>query len=137
MTERPKVGLGVIVVKDSKVLLGQRLNAHGEGSWCPPSGHLEFGESWEECAIREVLEETGLKVKNITFVICTNDIFKEENKHYITIYVQAEWTSDEPKVLEPDKMIKWQWFDWNNLPQPLFLPVQHLVETGYDPNNQK
>ena len=73
--ERPKVGVGVIIVKEGKILLGERKNAHGEGTWCPPSGHLELGESYEECAKRETFEETGLQIKNLQFITATNDIF--------------------------------------------------------------
>lgn len=131
--ERPKVGVGVCVIKGDEVLLGQRLNAHGEGSWCFPGGHLEFGESWEACAKREVGEETGLKIGNIAFAGVTNDIFEIENKHYVTIYMKADWVNGEPEVLEPEKMIKWQWFSWDNLPQPLFIPMQNFVETGFRP----
>jgi 8-oxo-dGTP diphosphatase len=133
MQQLVRVGVGVCIVKDGQVLLGQRLNAHGDGSWSFPGGHLEFGETWEECAIREVAEETGLQIVNPHFVTCTNDIFTEENKHYITVYMQASWENGEPKVLEPNKMVKWQWFDWENLPSPLFIPMQHLVETGFRP----
>ncbi len=129
--KRPKVGLGVCVVKDGKVLLGQRLNAHGDGTWSFPGGHLEFAESFEECARREVAEETGLIIKNLRFVTATNDIFPKENKHYITIYVCADWSKGKPHVLEPDKMIKWQWFEWDELPQPLFIPLQNLIKTGF------
>ena len=63
MGERPKVGFGVFVMKEGKFLIGKRKNAHGEGSWSLPGGHLEFKESWEECAVREVLEEVGVKKK--------------------------------------------------------------------------
>ena len=73
--ERPKVGVGVIIVKEGKILLGKRKNAHGEGTWCPPGGHLELGESYEECAKRETFEETGLQIKNLQFITATNDIF--------------------------------------------------------------
>ncbi len=132
---RPKVGLGVCVVKDGQVLLGQRLHTtHGQGSWCFPGGHLEFGESWEDCARREVAEESGLQIGQPTFIVCTNDIFPEENKHYITIYMQAAWQAGEPKVLEPDKMVKWDWFDWEELPTPLFIPMQNLLKSGYRPH---
>jgi len=65
MDKKPKVGVGIIVIKDNKVLLGKRKNSHGEGSWCFPGGHLEFNESLENCAKREVLEETGIEIKNI------------------------------------------------------------------------
>jgi len=133
MDNRPKVGVGVCVVKDGTVLMGQRLNAHGDGTWSFPGGHLEFGESFEECAKREVAEETGLKIGDLTFVTCTNDVFIEENKHYITVYIKALWKSGEPQVLEPDRMVKWEWFDWDNLPSPKFLPLDHLIETGFRP----
>jgi 8-oxo-dGTP diphosphatase len=129
--DRPKVGLGVIILKDGKILFGQRLNAHGEGSWCVPGGHIEFGESFAECARRETLEETSIKIKNIKFVTATNDVFAKENKHYITIYVEAEWVSGQPKVLEPQKMIEWNWYPRGKHPKPLFLPMQNLLKTGY------
>ena len=133
MPNRPKVGLGVIIIKDNKVLLGQRKNAHGEGTWCPPGGHLEYRETWEECAERETLEETGIKIKNIRFGTVTNDIFTKEDKHYITISMLADYQSGEPEVMEPDKCEQWDWFTWDNLPQPLFVPIQNLLKKGYNP----
>jgi len=73
--KRPTVGIGVCIIKDGKVLLGKRINSHGEGSWSFPGGHLEMYETWENCAKREVLEETDLKIKNTRFAGVTNDIF--------------------------------------------------------------
>lgn len=137
MDERPSVGIGVCVIKGGKVLLGQRLNAHGAGSWSFPGGHLEFGETWSGCAVREVVEETGLKITNPVFAACTNDIFPKENKHYITIYMKAEWEKGDPQVLEPNKMVRWQWFNWNELPSPLFIPMQNLVNSGFRPLSNK
>lgn len=136
MNQRPKVGLGVCIVKDGKVLLGKRKNAHDEGSWCFPGGHLEFGESYEDCARRETAEEAGITIKNIRFVTATNDVFLQEQKHYITIYMLAEYDSGEVKVMEPGRQIGWQWFDWGNLPSPLFLPTQNLLKQGFNPFKQ-
>jgi 8-oxo-dGTP diphosphatase len=56
MEKRPAVGVAAIVTKNGKVLLGKRKGAHGEGSWAFPGGHLEFNESIEDCAKREVFE---------------------------------------------------------------------------------
>ena len=81
MEKSPKVGLGVFVVKDGKILFGKGKGAHGEGTWSLPGGHLEFNEYWEDCAKREALEETGLNVKNVRFLIATNDSFEKEGKH--------------------------------------------------------
>ncbi len=131
--KRPKVGVGVIVVKDGKALLGKRKNAHGEGSWSFPGGHLEFNESWEDCASRETMEETGIAIKNIRFGAATNDIFQSEGKHYITIFMLADYDSGEVKVMEPEKCERWEWFKWDNFPQPLFIPVQNLRKRNYNP----
>lgn len=64
---RPQIGVGVFVIKDGKFLMGQRRGSHGEGTWSVPGGHLEFGESPESTALREVFEETSLKIANIAF----------------------------------------------------------------------
>jgi len=126
MKKRPKVGIGVIINKDDKILLGKRINAHGEGTWSFPGGHLEFGESWEECAKREVLEETNLQISNLKFHAVTNDIFEEENKHYITIFMKCDFASGELQNMEPQKCEKWDWFSWDELPDKLFLPIRNL-----------
>ena len=130
--ERPKVGVGVIIVKEGKILLGERKNAHGEGTWCPPSGHLELGESYEECAKRETFEETGLQIKNLRFITATNDIFSIE-RHYVTISLIADYHQGIVEVKEPEKCETWQWFSFNDLPEPLFLPTQNLLKQGFNP----
>ena len=129
--DRPKIGVGVIVRKQGRVLLGERLSAHGSGSWQFPGGHLEFGESLEGCAAREVLEETGLVVGEIRPVTFTNDIFRVQNKHYVTLYMMADYLDGVPEVLEPEKCASWDWFAWDELPKPLFLPIQNLLKAGY------
>jgi len=131
--ERPKIGIGVCVIKDGKVLFGKRKNAHGQGSWCFPGGHLELNENIEDCAKREVLEETGLSIKNLRFGPYTNDIFEKEGKHYATLFVIADYDSGELKLMEPEKCEKWDWFKWEELPQPLFLSVQNLLKGKYNP----
>jgi len=126
--KRPKVGMGVFVFKDGRFLLGKRKNTHGEGSWCLPGGHLEFNEELEDCARREVLEETGVKIKNIRFCTVTNDIFRKEGKHYITIFMLSDWAKGTPKTMEPDKSEGWKWVTKETVPKPLFLPLTTLLK---------
>ncbi len=133
MKDRPFVGVAVIVVRNEKVLLGKRKGAHGSGAWAFPGGHLEFNESIEGCARREVFEETGLSIKNIEQAAFTNDMFKENNKHYVTLYVVCESEPGEPELKEPDKCDAWKWFFWNKFPEPLFLSLENLLDQGFNP----
>jgi 8-oxo-dGTP diphosphatase len=131
--DKPQIGIGVIVRKENRVLLGLRKNAHGEGTWSFPGGHLEFGEEVEGCAIREVLEETGARITIVRRGPFTNDMFKEERKHYVTLFVIADYESGVVEVREREKCQRWDWFEWKHLPQPLFLPIQNLLKTRFDP----
>lgn len=130
--QQVQVGVGVIIIQNAKVLLGKRLSKHGEATWGFPGGHLEYGETVEECAKREVLEETGITLRKLEQGPFTNDIFDE--KHYITLFVITHIDKAKPKVLEKDKCSEWEWFEWHELPDPLFLPIQNLVKIGFSPH---
>lgn len=119
--EKPqvRVGIGVFVFKDGKFLLGQRKGSHGSGTWSIPGGHLEFGESFEETAVREVYEETGLHIKNVRFGAVTNDILMDENKHYVSVWLLSDYGSGTERIMEPDKCNALEWHTFDDLPQPL------------------
>ena len=129
----PQVGVGVIVKKDGKVLLGKRKGKHGAGTWSFPGGHLEFMEHIEECAQRETFEETGIHIRKARVVTCTESFFKETHLHYVTVAVIADFESGELHVKEPDKFETWEWFDWEKLPEPLFLPTASFIEQEINP----
>jgi 8-oxo-dGTP diphosphatase len=121
MTNRlvPRVGIGVIVLRDGKVLLGKRKGAHGAGEYASPGGHLEHLESFAACAAREVREETGIEIGPIRFLRVLN-ITQYAPRHYIDIAFAADWVSGEPEVREPDRVESWGWYDLAHLPAPLF-----------------
>lgn len=123
----PKVGLGVMVLKDGKVLLGRRKGSHGEGEYAWPGGHLEYMESIVEAARREVREETGMEIKNVRFVRLMN-LKDYAPKHYVDIGIVADWESGEARVTEPNRCEGWAWYDIDNLPQPSFKPILFTVE---------
>ncbi|MGJ7603598.1 nucleotide triphosphate diphosphatase NUDT15 [Variovorax sp. LT1R20] len=125
------VGVGVIVLRHGKVLLGKRKGSHGAGTWSAPGGRLEFGESIQACAARELREETALDLGAVEPGPYTNDVFADVQEQYVTAFVVARQATGDPANLEPHKCEGWAWFDWNDLPQPLFAPLQSLVASGY------
>ena len=122
-----------MILKDGKTLLALRKGSHGAGEYAFPGGHLEFGESFEQAAKRETLEESGITIKNVQFATTTNDIYNNEEKHYITIFLISEYDHGEARIMEPEKASEMDWFEWKDLPSPLFLPVQTLVDSGFNP----
>ena len=127
------VGFGVMLVKDGKILLGKRHSdpekadseLHGEGTWTMPGGKLEYGESFEEGAKREVSEETGIQLDEVKVICINND--KNEYAHFVTIGLFADKFSGEAKVMEPDEIVGWKWFALDNLPTPLYFPSAKVI----------
>ncbi|HEY7415955.1 MAG TPA: NUDIX domain-containing protein [Ktedonobacteraceae bacterium] len=132
MSQQPQVGVGVIVRNGDCVLLLKRQNSHGDGTWSMPGGHLEYGESPQACAIREVEDEVGVQITDPTFLTITNDIFAHEGKHYVTIWIEGKYVSGEARVNSPREMSEVGWFPWNALPTPRFLPLENLLASGVD-----
>lgn len=123
----PRVGVGVVVLKEDRVLLGKRKGAHGAETWSTVGGHLEFGETIEECAARELAEETGLTALSLRLGPWVNDVI-EDDKHYVTIFVFVDKFEGELQLLEPHKCESWHWCELGALPYPLFPPVTSLIK---------
>ena len=88
MSDRPKVGIGVIIIKDSKVLMGKRKGLHGAGFWHFTGGHLELNESIEDCAV--VADVCELKVKDNSFTISAKGALNSTKSEYSSDEVQME-----------------------------------------------
>jgi 8-oxo-dGTP diphosphatase len=124
---RPFMGVALLLRKGDQVLLLKRSASHGEGSWCPPGGYLEFGERPDDAARREAREEVGVEVINLRFLAITNDLHPE-GKHHITIFFEGSIAVGEPSLATPSKdASEMGWFSWNCLPTPLFLSLEHLL----------
>src|SRR5262245_30352937 len=132
MTDRrPQVGMGVLVMRRGRVLLGRRRGSHGEGYYAAPGGHIEFGESVEQGARREVREETGLEIADLKLLSVGNYVFKREDgeRHYIDVDFICEAPAGEPQLAEPEKCVGWDWYDLDDLPQPLFIVTRRMIES--------
>jgi len=127
---RPKVGVSVILKCENNILLGRRKGSHGDNTWAFPGGHLELYEDAIECGKRELQEETGIDVSKYKPIELgyTNDIFEEEEKHYITLYVLYNVPKKlDAKLMEPNKCHEWNWFDINNIPESRFIPLSNYL----------
>jgi len=124
----PRVGVGCIVERDGKVLMSIRKSKHGRGYWSFPGGHLEFGETIEACAKRELEEETGLLASVIEPVTWVENPSLVGDRHYVTFLVFIKDYVGDPQTMEPDKHGDWQWFDWDALPEPLFATIPWFLE---------
>ena len=114
-------------MKEGKVLLGKRRGAHGEGQYAWPGGHMEYMESFEQCAKREVMEEAGIEIQNVRFLRVMN-LVQYAPKHYVDIGLMCEWKSGEVRVCEPDRCESWAWYDIDDLPRPLFHTIESYIE---------
>jgi 8-oxo-dGTP diphosphatase len=128
MTMRPGIGVGVIIKKEGKILLLKRKGAHGAGTWSLPGGHMEYGETPEQTAVREAKEETSLEVSNPKVIGITNDFMPDEGKHYFTIFVEADFLGGTAANAEPDSASDMGWFSKESLPSPLFIPLKNFLD---------
>jgi len=158
--ERPKVGVALCVwrerfvagdclksgqtgaVRDGRigrvyteVLMHERKGPHCGGLFGYPGGHLEYGEAWDTCAMRELYEECGreitVRAPRLWFV--HNSIYRDEGKHYVTIVMKAEWLEGEPMNMEPDRGGPWKWFSLDDMPKNLMLAIDYSVKGGLTP----
>ena len=141
--EIPRVGVACLLVgggplssqQDAKkILVGKRRGSHGSGTWQLPGGHLDHGEEWANCAARECLEETGLRVDPGTgrHVATANNVI--EGRHYVTLFVRFDVDMvdvGKPRVEEPDKCECWEWVAYSHeqVPRPRLPPLQDLLDS--------
>ena len=128
--KRPSVWTWVFVIKDWKILVWKRKSNLGDGTWSLPWWHLEFWETFEECGIRETLEESWVNIRNIKYLWISNDV--TENKHYVTIFMNCFYKWWEPHVTDFDEFYEWEWFDLKELPKNLFPIFENFLNDNFD-----
>ncbi|MFI5910019.1 NUDIX hydrolase [Dactylosporangium sp. NPDC051541] len=120
---RPYIGVQAIVRQHRQprtILLGLRKNVFGDGHWGLPGGHLEFGESFEAAARRELIEETGIAARQLYVWKLVNTPYRDT--HYVQIGVQVARYQGQIRNLEPEKCAGLRWWRLDDLPTPLFEP---------------
>ena len=124
---RPLVGVGVVFVREGQVFLARRKSALGGGSWGSAGGHLEFGETLEECARREAKEEFGVEVGELRY-LCVGNIIAY-GRHYLDVEFLGDIGEQEPRLMEPDAFEGCGWFPLQSPPEPLFLAMRYAIDS--------
>ena len=124
---RPLVGVGVVFVRERRVFLARRKGALGGGSWGSAGGHLEFGETLEDCARREAREEFGVEVDGLRYLCVSNIV--AYGRHYLDVEFLGDIGSQEPRLMEPDAFAGYGWFPLHSPPKPLFQAMGYAIDS--------
>lgn len=92
--QRPVPTVGVVCLRGDEVLLIKRGNPPRQGQWSLPGGRLEWGETLQAGALRELAEETGCQAEILGLVDVIDGVMT--TRHYIMIDYAARWTAGEP-----------------------------------------
>lgn len=92
--QRPVPTVGVVCLRGDEVLLIKRGNPPRQGQWSLPGGRLEWGETLQAGALRELAEETGCQAEILGLVDVVDGVMT--TRHYIMIDYAARWTAGEP-----------------------------------------
>jgi 8-oxo-dGTP diphosphatase len=125
-TIRPLIGVGVLILNKNQLLLGRRKGEPSPGYYGLPGGHLERGERFEDCAKREVMEETGLLFFSMESIGMIN--LYSNDMHYVDFNFLAKYQNGNPIVRESDRVERWEWHDIHDLPTPLFQPSEAAIK---------
>jgi len=109
--DQPVVGVGAVVIKDGKVLLVKRGVAPNKGVWAIPGGSLKLGETLQEGAEREILEETGITIK-AREPFYSFDFFERDRDgrirfHYVVVDMNADYISGEAQAADDALDARW------------------------------
>jgi len=120
--QQPRLGCGAVLQRaDGAILLVQRGRPPEQGHWGLPGGKVDWMEKVEDAVVREVEEETGLRVA-VTRLLCVVDHFEPAlGQHWVApVYlVHAEDATQVAAVKEPEALLALGWFTADALPTPL------------------
>ena len=124
---RPRVGVGVVFVRNGQVFLARRRGTLGGGTWGSAGGHLEQGETLEDCARREAAEEFDVRVGDLTFLCVSNII--AYGRHYLDVEFLGDIGDQEPRLMEPEAFDGSGWFPLTSLPEPMFQAMAYALDS--------
>jgi 8-oxo-dGTP diphosphatase len=125
-----RVGVAVFLISPTgQILLRHRTSTHGNDTWAPPGGHVEFGEDPLQTALRETTEEVGITLTHASFIGYSSEIYPDNGRHYVTLNFAVRVTgTDVVQNTEPDKCDEIRWVYADELPDNLMLSTRTFVD---------
>ena len=109
--EHPRAAVGAVVFKDDKVLLVRRGRPPAKGQWAIPGGNVKLGETLQQAAEREILEETGIVIRAGDPVYTFDAIVRDEDGavqfHYVIVDLAAEYIDGSPRPGDDADEVRW------------------------------
>lgn len=132
--DAPRAGVGAIVFHQHKVLLVKRDRPPYRGQWAIPGGRIKLGETLQQAAEREILEETGIHVRAgepvFAFDVIQQDDQGNCQQHYVVVDLAADYLSGEP--VAGDDAAEARWVSADELATlPVNETTLHLLKTNY------
>jgi 8-oxo-dGTP diphosphatase len=107
----PRVGVGAVVLREGRVLLVRRGAAPALGLWAIPGGGLRLGETLQQGAEREILEETGIVIRAGAPVFTCDSLERDKEGrfrfHYVIVDMIADYVSGDLKAADDALEARW------------------------------
>ena len=123
----PRVGVGVLIIDQNRVLLSLRRRPPEAGCWSILGGRVELFETIESCVIREAREEAGIDVVVDSLLCVTDHIVGAEKVHWVSPAYLGRIVGGVPENREPDKAAQVAWFSLGELPEPMTLTAHRAI----------
>lgn len=126
---KPQLGCGAAIFNDKgALLLVRRRNDPEADCWGLPGGKVEWLEMTEAAVVREIFEELGVNIR-LNGLICVSELINPERaEHWVAPVYGAEIVSGVPEIAEPHALSAFDWFDRENLPEPLTAATRQMLD---------
>jgi 8-oxo-dGTP diphosphatase len=126
---QPRVGAGVLLIDDAgRVLLTLRKFPPEAECWSIVGGKVDFLETVQGCAIREALEEVGLKIAIDRLLCVTDHLLPDEGQHWVSPAYLGRILDGTARNCEPHKTSEVRWFGTDELPHNLTMTARNAIE---------
>jgi len=124
----PQIRVGLVIIQDGRLLLVQHRKM-GRSYWLLPGGRLDFGETLEECARRELMEETNLEIKLKDFLFINESIPEDRHRHIVNLYFEAEVIGGNLKKGNEEILQEVRFFSLNEIEELiLYPPIKEILK---------